>query len=503
MERALRLVSGIPVRLTKCNRAAAYCYWAAATAWLLGIILTLSVLVRYTSWSNRRVLGRWSEIHFGLIILFVILFVGILFRVWREHSAKIELPVPALLSRVFLGMGVFTWSGSFFLSSLDDKDAGGRLLDFQIFASTLPVPIFLEWIALVFLFVGTVLISIRAINRTLTKDGPISKWMRFTLAILITVGAAVLLLEAGIRAMNVAVPRMHGFAPKVNALWGRRFVRLNSLAYRDRDHPLKARDGTKRILLVGGYFPFGADIKTPGERFGERLEEGLNRLSTKERFEVINAGTLDSNTLDHIETLRRMLVFRPDYVLLLYSFNDINYLSKPDYVPPRSIIGEIRTPLDRVHPLRLLVLNSHLAEQMSSRLRKGVYRYVCEDYTHPVIYPYEIEAVLEMHLKDLDRFFRLAGEAKAEAVLIPQEINAQHWVSYLTRYENFVRAAKARGIRVWPLIPAFEGHHLRDLTDDTYERYPNALMNELASAAILERFRSEFLGTNLAMGRRL
>jgi hypothetical protein len=73
------------------SRAAPYCYWSNAIAELIGIFLILAALVRYPSWSNTRVLGRWSETHFSIIVLFVVIFSGILFRLWKERSSGIPL----------------------------------------------------------------------------------------------------------------------------------------------------------------------------------------------------------------------------------------------------------------------------------------------------------------------------------------------------------------------------------------------------------------------------
>jgi len=69
------------------SRAERYWYWSSAIAGLLGILLILAPRVRYTSWSNMRVLGRWSRTQFSIIVLFVAIFSGILFRLWEKRSS--------------------------------------------------------------------------------------------------------------------------------------------------------------------------------------------------------------------------------------------------------------------------------------------------------------------------------------------------------------------------------------------------------------------------------
>ncbi len=465
-------------------------------ATLVGILLTLAALVRYTSWSNRRIIGRWSEIHFALILFFIFLFVSILFRVWKERATSVELPALPLLTRLLAAIGVFTWGLSFFLSSVDDNLAGGRLLDFVFFGSTVPSAIFLEWISMIFLFVAMVCVMENTRQRTQNKQTTRYRLVGNGLVALTSLGIVLLLLEGGTRLLNVIRPITQGFPTKSSALWGRRFVRLNSLGYRDREHSMQPPEGAKRILLIGDSFTFGAGIKDPEQRLGNRLEEGLNRLPGEMRFEVINAGKPDTDTLDHIETVRRMLVYQPDYVLLMYVFNDIEHLTKPT----RSVVTDMGNPLDRIHPLRLLVLNSHLGEQIFVRVRKGLYHYLWNEDGPSRNDPYQIESVVEAHLRVLDRFFRLCQEARAEARLIPFDITVKLSDSSRRRYERLLSAVTARGIPVWSLIDAFKGREYRLLTVNSFDGHPNALANHLAASVIIERFRWEFLNNNNKSG---
>jgi len=125
-------------------------YWAGGAGYFFGFLMILTALLRYRSWSNRSILGYWSEIHFGLILFFICLFLLFLFRTWKESFALDTRGAHFLRKRLLIGLAILAWGGSFFVSSLDDRMAGGRILDFVFFGSTYPPAIFLEWVALVF-----------------------------------------------------------------------------------------------------------------------------------------------------------------------------------------------------------------------------------------------------------------------------------------------------------------------------------------------------------------
>lgn len=495
MEGGRGLAAGISARLNKINGAASV-YWASAMAALMGILLTLAALVRYTSWSNRRILGRWSEFHFVLILFFVLLFVSILVRVWKERAISVGVSAVPQLTRLFAALGLFSWGLSFFLSSVDDNLMGGLLLDFVFFGSTVPSAIFLEWISMIFLFVALVCLMENTRQRTQKKERARSRLVENSLVALTSLGIVLLLLEGGTRLLNVIRPITQGFPTKSSALWGRRFVHLNSLGYRDREPSIQRPGGARRILLIGDSFTFGAGIVDPKQRLGNRLEEALNRLPGEMRFEVMNAGKPDTDTLDHIETLKRMLVYQPDYVLLVYVFNDIEHVTKPT----RSVVTDMRNPLDRVHPLRVLVLNSHLAEQIFVRLRKGFYQYVWNRDESGQRDPYENENLLRPHLETLHQLFLLARDAEIKARLIPFDTTIQLSAGSRSRYQRFVTAVNARGIPVWSLEAAFRGCNYSDLTVNSFDGHPNALANQLAANVIIERFRLEFLNGNKESG---
>jgi hypothetical protein len=384
------------------------------------------------------------------------------------------------------------------VDSLEDIGAGGRLVDFVFFGGVAPGAMPLEWLSMTLIFVAVALATARV---SLGGVDPASGTYRrrvSALLVFVSVGTALVLLEGAVRMANLVRPVTQGFPSKPSLLWQRRFVRLNSLGYRDREHTLSVPAGTKRILLIGDSYAFGAGIDDVEERLGDRLETGLNRLRGEARYDVINAGKPDTHTHHHIETLQRTLAFRPAYVFLIYVFNDIEHVTQPS----RSVITDLRGPLSRLHPLRLAVLNSHFGEQVFLRVRQHLYRWAWSGSGVTESDPYDNEVTLDAHLEALERFFALCREGTAEARLIPFDTGVQSSPTLAARYERFVKRATERGIPVWSLANAFRGRSYQELRVNALDGHPNGLANKLAADVVLERFRAEFLtGDPGASGR--
>jgi hypothetical protein len=316
----------------------------------------------------------------------------------------------------------------------------------------------------------------------LPAAGRASRLARNLLTSLVSLAATLLVLEALCRVLAVVAPQTQGFPTRSQLQWNRRYVRLNSLGYRDAERSPAPADGRTRILLVGDSFGHGLGINDVRHRVSERLEEALNLGPGGRRFEVINAARPDTHTVDHIRALPRVLAYGPRYVLLLYVFNDIEHVRPP----ARSVVSDPGSLTGRLHPLRLLVLNSALAEQVFVRLSRT--------YTGPRSAgdPYLDDRILDEHLRSLERFFAMCQQAGAEARLIPFDIRVRVAPEFAQRYARLERGAQARGIPVWSLEHAFDGHAYSTLIVNRLDHHPNELANQLAARVILDRFRADF-----------
>jgi lysophospholipase L1-like esterase len=412
-------------------------------------------------------------VHFALIVVVLALLSWGLYR-WRRAASVPGRGAPAA------ALGLLAWSVAFFVDGLEDPTAGGRILDLRVFSSIVPVSILLEWAAMALLMSALVVrVAGWMPPRTAAESRRVGIARNLALVV-ITVAGLGLAIEGGLRLHSILGPEVQGFPTRAQAVWTRRFVRLNSLGYRDVEHVRAPGEGIARVLLIGDSVAYGAGIDDPRLRVGDLLEQTLNRAAGARRFEVVQSARVNTHTLHHIEVLRRMLAFQPRYVLLLYFFNDIEHAVR--LPPPASGLAA------RLDPLKLLLVNSVTAEQVFIRARRAYYARVWQTLEDP----YANEAVLAEHLAAVAEFFRVARTAGVEARLVPIDVKVRLHPGFLARYERFEREATARGILVWSLAHAFDGHAWTTLVVNPLDNHPNERAHALMARVIAERLQADF-----------
>lgn len=120
-----------------------------------------------------------------------------------------------------------------------------------------------------------------------------------------------------------------GWEPIPNTKFGH--TRINSGGFRGREYSQTPAPGTVRIVFLG-------DSEAYGERLREQdivagsLENQLNHMDTKHKYEVLNFGVLGYNTAQEYERLkRRAMPYQPRIVVLLYSLNDAEIAAPLDF----------------------------------------------------------------------------------------------------------------------------------------------------------------------------
>jgi hypothetical protein len=99
-------------------------------------------------------------------------------------------------------------------------------------------------------------------------------------------------------------------------------VTFNEHGFRERPIPAK-KPGIFRIAAVGDSFTFGNGIAA-----SDRYSAHLQRL-LPERFEVLNFGVPGDNTMEHAQLIaNRLAAFKPDFILLQWFVNDVEFDSK-------------------------------------------------------------------------------------------------------------------------------------------------------------------------------
>lgn len=417
-----------------------------------GSAFLLIALSLYTSAENRSVLGRWSPSFVGVWLVLAVLLVIYAALALRPRAADGS-PAVTLLDWAFL-----VWSLAYLFAALADPVQAGRLFEANLFGSSTGPSAALEWVALVLLLVGAALAGRR-----------LSPRLRDVALLLGSVAATGIVLEGVARVTAFVSPAPQGFPTYRSKIWGRRHVQLNRAGFRDVEPPPAAADGTRRIAVIGDSYAFGWGIPDISDRVGERLARRLTD-QTGETWRSINASEGDRNTLTEFPFMEYVLQFHPDVLILLYVFNDIDYLRR---VTPRGTLTDPGSMLGRLHPLRLLFLNSYLVQEIYIRLRhlpffagQGV-----ED-------PYRDPELVTKHVADVER---LMGEARAGpiALLVPFDIAPATDPDLRERYDHFVCRLLGAGLPAVSVRDAFLGHDLGQLTVNPFDTHPNGLANQL------------------------
>jgi hypothetical protein len=435
-------------------------------------------MLQYTSSVNRPVLGRWSYQFTALLLATAALLVLAAARSWRGlRESKTGQGVPVGTSLVDLA--VLCWGAAYLTGALDAPENGSRLLDANLFGSVPPAAALLEWVSLVLLFLATA--------RRVARRIP-ARWKDSAL-LLGTLGALYLAGEGAARVRTAIAPEVVAFPTCSLKAWLRRYVRLNSLGFRDGEHALAAPDHVRRLLLIGDSFAFGWGIPRVGDRFGEQLGARLT-AATGEPWEILNFSRPDTHTLHHLGFLHRGLVYRPDVVILLYVFNDIDYLAAArGFVPvvERNIISEHpHTLAERLHPLRLVYWNSYVFQELYVRVPLIRQRRE-EDRGGAAPDPYADSATVARHLVDLSRFVALARDAGATVAIVPFDPAVASAPPARRRYDHFVATAVAAGLPVWSAAGAFAGYTSSALTINRRDGHPNPLADRLAAREVCVR----------------
>lgn len=100
-------------------------------------------------------------------------------------------------------------------------------------------------------------------------------------------------------------------------------VTINSLGYRGPDFPREKDSSEFRVLFVGDSFVFG-DFVDDGETLPSHLQRALEVTCPSVR--VVNVGLGGSTLTEHIPLLRRAYELDPDFVIVLFSSNDVSDL---------------------------------------------------------------------------------------------------------------------------------------------------------------------------------
>jgi hypothetical protein len=428
----------------------------------LGFALFAFSLLLYRSHRERPVFAIWSYPFFALVAL---TYLGLAFWILRMLSAgrRTNWAPRTKGAIVSFDLGILLWGVAYFISTMEDNKNAGRLTDLNLVGSTVPVAAILEWLALCLWALAT-LLAIRP--KLAARHGNV----------VVSVAATVftlLALEGGLRVYLAIFPVTEGFPTYAGELWTRRYVSLNSEGFRDVEHSKVADPSVHRLLVVGDSYAYGEGIKRTEERFGEQLSGRLTR-ATRESWVSLNASKGGTNTLDHIEFLRKMLLYRPQLVVLLYVFNDIEYL--------HPVVPDLRA--SKYSPLGVLYSNSYLFQQIYMLFIRAS----AAGQADPVTV-YEDDQLVSRHVADIKRFVALAEDNGARAFVVPVDPSTARPGGPRPGHRNFVRLAEQAGVPIISTLELFKGVEYTELIVNWLDRHPNERAIGIASASLGDELR--------------
>jgi len=438
---------------------------------VLGVTLFVGSLFLYESYQNRPVFGRWSYPFVAVIVAAIVLWAAVVRQAWTGSRRYRAFSEPEPLRAKLLDSAILFWGLAYLLCAIDDPASAGRITDLILVGSVMPAASLLEWVSLLLVFLTLVILVTPKLR---------GRWMKVGMAIgglLVTI-----LFAEGITRLKVAIsPTVQGFPTYSSKAWGRRYERVNREGFRDVEHDLAAKPGVRRLLLVGDSFTWGGGIKRTEDRLGEQL---MNRLQvTGQRWEVINAGKGDTHTLHHIGTVDRMLSYRPEVVLLVYVFNDIDYI-RPTYSRDSPLLASV---FDRLRPFWICYNNSYLFQEVFVRVRNIYYQLPGTALPDP----YQDPTVLSRHLDDLGSLVRVASRTGALVRIVPFDNSIAGGLGGRLRYETFVRGAQERGLPVWSLERVFDEYTIEDLVINDLDAHANETANRLVADEVAKRLLQE------------
>ena len=443
---------------------------------LVGLTALLVSLPLYESWSNRPVLGRWSHAYTVFMGCAFAAWAGFVALSWRSFVRNVETQTQKQSSTKCLHFAILFWGIAYLLSAMDSFANAGRILELNLVGSTYAPAAILEWLAIVAFFLSMGWYFGPRIPDRWVNAGVFLA----TLVVLVVAG------EGISRAKALLFPQTQGFPTYSEQLWARRYVDFNTAGFRDSERALVAAPGTSRALIVGDSYAFGVGVPTVDGRFGEQFEERLNSESAVP-WEVMNTSLGDTHTLEHIRFLTDAVEYGPDLVVLIYVFNDIDYLvpvtSRPTFLGSRiSVVG-------------LLFTNSYLFQELVVRIRQAWYAMASRggDDGQDHYDPYKDEELLQAHLDDLGRFVAIAAEGGRHVRILPFDL--QIGPASFARYQDFVRLAASSGLPVCSIGGAFEGISPEQLRVNNLDGHPNANANRIAVAASFDCLTEGLPGT--------
>jgi len=264
---------------------------------------------------------------------------------------------------------------------------------------------------------------------------------------------------------------------------------FNRLGFREREFPLEKPAGTYRVAVIGDSFTDAGAAIPEASRYTNRLEQLLNAGGGAPRFEVLSFGKGGHELVDHVETLRDLVLdIDPDFVLVQWYVNDFEERDKTQRPGPRALL-----PIARLH--QLLLANSafyNLLQRQWVALQEALG--LVESYTAYMRRRFgRADSVgAREFASNLSEFVALAARRSVPVgmVLFPHVGPAlKHDYPFEPLHRLVLEACAAVRIECLDLYPALAAHpDYRELMVTSLDPHPSELAHRLAAERILKAF---------------
>ena len=285
-----------------------------------------------------------------------------------------------------------------------------------------------------------------------------------------------LALELGVRALGLNAPRPTGYAPVNTDL---RFGRpRNARGYRDVERPLEKPAGTRRVVVMGDSFAWGAGIEYE-DTWAQRLERGLTRRHL-ERWETVNLALPGLSATDYSAQLpAEALAYSPDLVVLGWVLNDAETKEQMKERERGYSLEEGRQPSLFDASALARFVRARLTATRAARERIEYHRSLYRDSD-----PGWQEA--RRSLKTIGALLRERGVPWIVAIfpLFGNPLDERY--PFTEAHTRVAQAAAESGARVVDLLPAYRGLRPELLVvNGEKDEHPNEIAHRIAAGVLL------------------
>jgi len=304
------------------------------------------------------------------------------------------------------------------------------------------------------------------------RDPRRGRFALLALSSLATLGA----LELSLRALATDAARPTGYAPVITDL---RFGRpRNARGYRDVERPLEKPAGTRRLVVMGDSFAWGAGIEYE-DTWAQRLERGLTRRHGQ-RWEAVNPALPGLSATDYAAQLpAEALAYSPNVVVLGWVLNDAETKEQMKARERGYSLEEGRQPslLDASALARFV--RARLAATRAARERTSYHSGLYRDSD-----PGWQEA--RRSLKSIGAQLRERGVPWIVAIfpLFGNPLDERY--PFSLAHAKVAQAAAESGAKVIDLLPAYRGLRPELLVvNGAKDEHPNEIAHRIAASVLL------------------